>query len=955
MKRSSSPFNLALLLLLVAFFGATISIHAAEPVAPPPPTPVPSAELRSHTPQPQLGASSQPSSSDAVIQYQPCAGSGTTFTTTVGSDFTWTFYVAAPSNPITGFWVGGYYDSAFLAITAIESGNVSNIVNFTPTYDNGANASFEAYGDVTPPTSATSANNTLVILHFRAIAPTSATILDVPDYTTNFTTGTSTCQATNTIVIQAVDTTPPTVSWVAPVTSEGQRYDASAGTVTTEVSATDSSGIDQVRFSRWDAVYQQMVNIGTVFSPPYQASINVADLNMEWNEIDANVFDTAGNYTHTYFWIYRTQPSGRCTTSSGTWQNSVIAPQTGVFTAEFDATPSNTAMDGVIGFSASAANAYAGMAAIVRFSPQGFIDARNGSAYQATAQIPYTAGTQYHFRMVIRVPNHTYDVYVTPAGASERVVGSNFAFRTEQNSVSSLSNFAMYAKTGSHTACNVTITPSNTPAPPVADFTGAPTSGNAPLAVGFTDRSTGSPTTWAWDFDNNGTIDSTQQNPHFTYNTAGNYTVTLTVTNAGGANSKTLYNYITVAAPPTPSFTISGQITSSNTPLANVRISATGNGFAYNTTTDGNGKFSFTITEMGIYTLIPSLDGITFSPTSASVYINANRSDVNFSYCGISSTTGIDTCKLERGDILLSQDNQQVGRMVAGTYWFHAAMYLGNGTIAEASGPGSPIGNLADKDQVRTLSIYESGWWKNTSDWAVLRPTTTTGNKDKAAIYAQTKADQTNPDILYNIIFTDKNREDKFYCTQLVWKAYQRLKIDLEVNPNFLLSRAFDPFIITGDDLYYSIRANKSTLVEEKQDVSGRFWRWMFRIFSPADMLLIDPAGRRVGIDPQTHQMVNEIPGAHYNTFGDDPKTLTIATPEVQGTWRLVVTGTDSGYYTLEAAVFDLEAPVAQTITRITSFGQTDTFQITDPSTNGGQLIKQDLRIPRVFVPLSQK
>ncbi|MBN2379835.1 C10 family peptidase, partial [candidate division WOR-3 bacterium] len=39
-----------------------------------------------------------------------------------------------------------------------------------------------------------------------------------------------------------------------------------------------------------------------------------------------------------------------------------------------------------------------------------------------------------------------------------------------------------------------------TTAPPEAEFTGDPTSGNAPLTVSFTDQSTNNPTSWAWDF-----------------------------------------------------------------------------------------------------------------------------------------------------------------------------------------------------------------------------------------------------------------------------------------------------------------------------------------------------------------------------------------------------------------------------------------------------------------------
>ena len=94
------------------------------------------------------------------------------------------------------------------------------------------------------------------------------------------------------------------------------------------------------------------------------------------------------------------------------------------------------------------------------------------------------------------------------------------------------------------------------PVKPVANFTVDKTSGDAPLTVQFTDTSTNTPTSWAWDFDNNGSTDSTLQNPQFTYLTAGTKTVTLTAANAAGSSVKTRTNLITVTAPPVGFFPI---------------------------------------------------------------------------------------------------------------------------------------------------------------------------------------------------------------------------------------------------------------------------------------------------------------------------------------------------------------------------------------------------------------
>jgi len=81
-------------------------------------------------------------------------------------------------------------------------------------------------------------------------------------------------------------------------------------------------------------------------------------------------------------------------------------------------------------------------------------------------------------------------------------------------------------------------------APPVADFSGAPTTGFAPLSVSFTDLSANNPTSWSWDFGDGGT--SAEQNPLHTYAAAGVYTVSMTATNAFGSNTRTMTDYITV-------------------------------------------------------------------------------------------------------------------------------------------------------------------------------------------------------------------------------------------------------------------------------------------------------------------------------------------------------------------------------------------------------------------------
>lgn len=75
--------------------------------------------------------------------------------------------------------------------------------------------------------------------------------------------------------------------------------------------------------------------------------------------------------------------------------------------------------------------------------------------------------------------------------------------------------------------------------PPVAAFDwSGPITGNPIWDVQFTDTSTGTITGWSWDFgDSIGT--STEQNPLYTYATAGPWTVVLTVTGPGGSDDDT--------------------------------------------------------------------------------------------------------------------------------------------------------------------------------------------------------------------------------------------------------------------------------------------------------------------------------------------------------------------------------------------------------------------------------
>ncbi|HVN73497.1 MAG TPA: PKD domain-containing protein [Methanoregula sp.] len=144
---------------------------------------------------------------------------------------------------------------------------------------------------------------------------------------------------------------------------------------------------------------------------------------------------------------------------------------------------------------------------------------------------------------------------------------------TVQNPVHRYANTGIYtvSLTASNAGGSNVTTKTNyinvtNPVPPVAAFTGIPTSGTRPLTVTFTDTSANSPTSWSWNFGDGNSTNATAQNPVHQFVNAGTYSVTLNATNAGGSNSSTRTNYI-IVTPPAPIAGFTGSPTTGNRPL----------------------------------------------------------------------------------------------------------------------------------------------------------------------------------------------------------------------------------------------------------------------------------------------------------------------------------------------------------------------------------------------------
>lgn len=134
---------------------------------------------------------------------------------------------------------------------------------------------------------------------------------------------------------------------------------------------------------------------------------------------------------------------------------------------------------------------------------------------------------------------------VTESSSSSTSYAGDFNVWDVTDEFTTGTNTLAYSKTsGSYKTVLATLTA--TYIAPTADFHADKTNVVIGETVTFTDDSTGSVNSWAWDFDNDGTVDSNDQNPTWTYTTAGQKTVKLTITGPLGSDDETKTDYVTV-------------------------------------------------------------------------------------------------------------------------------------------------------------------------------------------------------------------------------------------------------------------------------------------------------------------------------------------------------------------------------------------------------------------------
>lgn len=105
--------------------------------------------------------------------------------------------------------------------------------------------------------------------------------------------------------------------------------------------------------------------------------------------------------------------------------------------SEFVATPDEI-LDGVFGLSLGPATSFNGLAATVRLSPDGAIDARNGDHFQADVARAYVAGQPLRMRILANVATHTFSAFFALDDNSSTRFAQGYAFRTTQSTAGAL-------------------------------------------------------------------------------------------------------------------------------------------------------------------------------------------------------------------------------------------------------------------------------------------------------------------------------------------------------------------------------------------------------------------------------------------------------------------------------------------------------------------------------------
>lgn len=157
---------------------------------------------------------------------------------------------------------------------------------------------------------------------------------------------------------------------------------------------------------------------------------------------------------------------GQSDAGNGWFSGSFVPPVGSRLTVELYAKvhePSYQRVDMVVGLGHGPVGGFTELATIVRFNPSGYVDARNGGAYQAVNAFRFDYDHLYAVRFVVNFATHRYNAYIrtydTPGPGD--LIASNYAFRTEQRATNQLDTLGheVDSATGSLYACVQSVGP----------------------------------------------------------------------------------------------------------------------------------------------------------------------------------------------------------------------------------------------------------------------------------------------------------------------------------------------------------------------------------------------------------------------------------------------------------------------------------------------------------------
>lgn len=133
-----------------------------------------------------------------------------------------------------------------------------------------------------------------------------------------------------------------------------------------------------------------------------------------------------------------------------------IGPFTRPFTMRWQGVAGAAPMDGGFALGRGPARYFSQGAAIVRFAPSGFFDARNGDVYAAATQIAYEPGVGYEFSLDVDPSRHSYTAGVRRANQDAPFVAWAYTFRSTQlvDTIDTISVIADPASPAPVTFCN---------------------------------------------------------------------------------------------------------------------------------------------------------------------------------------------------------------------------------------------------------------------------------------------------------------------------------------------------------------------------------------------------------------------------------------------------------------------------------------------------------------------